>query len=99
VEKAIAEDPQVSDVFVYGVPAASGAPGEKDVVAAVVLEAPDAFDPEALFAGCGKGLEPNFVPGYLQVVDEIPKTASEKPQERLLRDRFSPEGDGIYTRS
>ncbi|RMD84428.1 MAG: ATP-dependent acyl-CoA ligase, partial [Candidatus Dadabacteria bacterium] len=36
VEKVIAEHPIVTDVFVYGVPAASGAPGEKDVVAAVV---------------------------------------------------------------
>ena len=36
VEKAIAELPEVTDVFVYGVPAASGAPGEKDVVAAIV---------------------------------------------------------------
>ena len=36
VEKVIAEHPAVSDVFVYGVPAASGAPGEKDVVAAIV---------------------------------------------------------------
>jgi crotonobetaine/carnitine-CoA ligase len=36
VEKVIAEDPQVDDVFVFGVPAASGAPGESDVVAAIV---------------------------------------------------------------
>jgi len=36
VEKAIAEQPEVDDVYVYGIPAANGAPGEKDVVAAVV---------------------------------------------------------------
>ena len=36
VEKVIAEHAAVSDVFVYGIPAASGAPGEKDVVAAIV---------------------------------------------------------------
>ena len=98
VEKVAAEDPQVCDVFVYGVPAASQAPGEKDVVAAIVVEDPGAFDPEALFAHCRKGLEANFVPSYLQVVDEIPKTASEKPQERLLLERFSPEADGVYAR-
>ena len=91
VEKVIAEDPQISDVFVYGVPAASGAPGEKDVVAAIALKEPDAFDPAALFAHCRNGLEPNFVPSHLQVVDAIPKTASEKPQERFLRDRFAPQ--------
>jgi crotonobetaine/carnitine-CoA ligase len=97
VEKVVAEDPQISDVFVFGVPAASGAPGEKDVVAAIVLEDRDAFDPEALLARCREGLEPNFVPSHLQVVDEIPKTASEKPQERLLIERFSPEADGVYS--
>ncbi|MBI4514938.1 MAG: AMP-binding protein [Deltaproteobacteria bacterium] len=99
VEKAIAEHPAVSDVFVYGVPAASAAPGEKDVVAAIVLEPGVPFDPQALFAACRKGLEPNFVPSYLQVVEEIPKTASEKPQERFLLDRFKPGAPGIYTES
>jgi crotonobetaine/carnitine-CoA ligase len=95
VEKAVAECPEVADVFVYGVPAASGAPGEKDVVAAVAL-IPGA-DPAAIFAACRRRLEPNFVPGYLQVVDEIPKTASEKPQERILQARFDPAGPGVYT--
>ena len=46
------------------------------------------FDAAAVFAACRDGLEPNFVPTYLQVVDEIPKTASEKPQERFLLERF-----------
>jgi crotonobetaine/carnitine-CoA ligase len=96
VEKLIAEDPQVSDVFVYGIPAASGAPGEKDVVAAIAVRDLQAFDADALFAHCREGLEPNFVPSYLQVVDEIPKTASEKPQERFLLERFSPEAPGVY---
>ena len=44
VEKAIAEQRCVSDVFVYGVPAASRAPGEKDVVAAIVPAADVPFD-------------------------------------------------------
>jgi len=98
VEAVIAAHPQVDDVFVYGVPAASGAPGEKDVVAAVVPVKGAAFDPDGVFAACVAGLEPNFVPTYLQVVGEIPKTASEKPQERFLSERFAPDGDGIHTR-
>jgi crotonobetaine/carnitine-CoA ligase len=96
VEKVIAEHPSVDDVFVYGVPAASGAPGESDVVAAIVPAAGAHFDAAAIFAACRKGLEPNFVPSYLQVVGEIPKTASEKPQERFLRERFTHSGAGIY---
>ena len=94
VEQVLAEHPGISDVFVYGVPAASGAPGECDVVAAV--ESTSAFDPASVFAWCRKHLEPNFVPTYLQVVDEIPKTASEKPQARFLQERFAPDAKGVY---
>jgi len=97
VEKTIAEHPAVSDVFVYGVPAASGAPGEKDVVAAIVPVDADDFPADEIFDRCRKGLEPNFVPSYLQVVEEIPKTASEKPQERFLLAQFDPAGRGVYT--
>lgn len=97
VEGVLAESDQVTDVFVYGVPAASGAPGEKDVVAAIVAVDPGSFDPAAVFAKCKKDMEPNFVPSYLQLVDEIPKTASEKPQERFLLERFDKSGEGIFT--
>jgi crotonobetaine/carnitine-CoA ligase len=96
VEKAIAEHPSVNDVFVYGVPAASGAPGEKDVVAAVVLDPGAPWDPASIFAICREKLEPNFVPGWLQLVDEIPKTASEKPQERLLAAAFDPNAPTVH---
>ncbi len=99
VERVLAEHPQIDDVFVYGVPAASGAPGEKDVVAAITPIDPSRFDPESVFETCRAGLESNFVPSYLQVVDEIPKTASEKPQERFLLDAFAPDGDRVYSRS
>jgi crotonobetaine/carnitine-CoA ligase len=84
IEKLLAEHPQVQDVFVYGCPAASGAPGEKDVVAAVVPVDSSTFDPAAIFRHCRAELEPNSVPVVLQVVELIPKTASEKPQERFL---------------
>jgi crotonobetaine/carnitine-CoA ligase len=88
IEKTLAEHPLVDDVFVYGIPAASGAPGEKDIVAAVVAKEPSRFDPEALFGSLRGRLEPNMIPTYIQSVSEIPKTASEKPQERFLVDLF-----------
>ena len=97
VEKVIAEHPAVADVFVYGVPGASGAPGEKDLVAALVPAAASPFDPTSVFAACRARLEANSVPSYLQVVDEIPKTASEKPQERILMEQFDPHGNNVYT--
>ncbi|MCP5045078.1 MAG: AMP-binding protein [bacterium] len=97
VEKAIAEEPSVTDVFIYGVEAASGAPGEKDVVAAIVPRDPATFSTDVVFKACRAALESNFVPSYLQVVDEIPKTASEKPQERFLLSAFSTDAENVFT--
>lgn len=87
VERVLGEHPGVDDIFVYGVPTKGGAPGEKDVVAAIVPTA--SFDPAALFSWGRAKLERNMIPSYLHVVTEIPKTASEKPQERFLVDAFS----------
>ncbi|MBW2232542.1 MAG: AMP-binding protein [Deltaproteobacteria bacterium] len=97
VEKAIAEVPAVTDVFVYGVEAASGAPGEKDVVAAIVPADAATFSAREIFKACRHTLEANFVPSYLQVVDEIPKTASEKPQERFLLADFARDAANVFT--
>jgi len=99
VEKAVAEDPSVADVFVYGVTAANGAPGEKDVVAVIVPVDAQRFDAAAVFTSCRAKLEANFVPTYLQIVDEIPKTASEKPVERTLVEQFDPRAANVYTES
>jgi len=96
VEKVIAEQPGVADVFVYGIEAASGAPGEKDVVAAIVSDGTEEFSAETIYAACRQGLESNFVPGYLQLVKEIPKTASEKPQTRFLLEQFSKDADNVF---
>ncbi len=95
VEKVLAEHPKIDDVFVYGIPAASGAPGECDVVAAIVMidDAMPARDD--LLAWCAAGLEPNFIPSYFQVVGEIPKTSSEKPQERFLSEAFARHADNV----
>ena len=52
-------------------------------------------DAAAVFAHCRSELEANAVPSWLQVLDEIPKTASEKPQERLLLQDFTAGGTHI----
>jgi carnitine-CoA ligase len=95
VEQVLAEHPNINDVFVYGVTAASGAPGEKDVVAAIVVT--EGFDQASVVELCKRELESSFMPSYLQVVDEIPKTASEKPQERFLQEMFAPDAEGVLT--
>jgi crotonobetaine/carnitine-CoA ligase len=97
VEKAVAEHPQVTEVAIYGIPAASGAPGESDVVAAIVPVDRSSLDVASIFDKCRKDLEANFVPSYVQVLDEIPKTISEKPQERFLKELFEYESENVYT--
>lgn len=96
VEKIISQHPDVSDVCVYGIPAASGAPGESDIVAAVVSFPGKTVAPRSIFTACLAGLERNAVPSYIQVVAEIPKTASEKNLERLLKAEFSPRAVNVF---
>lgn len=96
VETRIGRHPEVSEVCVYGIPAASGAPGESDLVAAVAPFPGKTIDPAGVFALSRETLEANFVPSFLQIVDEIPKSISEKALDRVLRERFSPEAAGVY---
>jgi len=85
IEKAIADTGLVRDAFVFGTTAASGAPGERDVVAAIVPHRAD-LDPSALHARLRATLTKNAIPGRLMVVEAIPKTASEKPLARVLEE-------------
>jgi len=97
VEKVIGEMKEVSEVYVYGVPAASGAPGESDLVAAVSPFAGKDIHPSRIFETCREKLPPNFVPTYIQVLHEIPKTPSEKPKDNLLKTTFSPDAENVYS--
>lgn len=96
IEKIFAEIPAIEDVFVYGVPAASQAPGEKDIVAAIVLTHASTITASEIFAICREKLEASAVLSYLQIVAEIPKTASEKPQERTLIAQFDPRAKNVF---
>src|SRR5262245_43601659 len=98
IVRVLAEDPQVLDVHVYGVPARSRAPGESEVVAAVVAADPARVDATALFARCAARLERAYVPDYIQVLDELPKTATEKVQTRLLVQSFDPSSPRVFAR-
>jgi crotonobetaine/carnitine-CoA ligase len=99
IEKVIAEVPEVDDVYVYGVPSSNGVPGEKDVVAAVVPKDPDlaAFDVQGLYRLCRQKLEASVVPSYIQLLHQIPKTASEKPQDRFLVEAFASDPGAVHT--
>jgi len=98
IVRVLAEDPQVLDAHVYGVPARNGAPGESDVVAAIVAADPARVDPAALYDSLTRRLERASVPDYLQVVDELPKTATEKVQTRVLAGTFDPASPRVFAR-
>ncbi|MFA5321361.1 MAG: AMP-binding protein [Smithella sp.] len=95
VEKIIGEQESVSEVCVYGVPASSGAPGESDLVAAVAPLTDKKIDVDSLISLCLKKLERNSVPSFFQIVDEIPKTITEKALERVLREQFRPDAPNV----
>jgi crotonobetaine/carnitine-CoA ligase len=65
-------------------------------VASIALVEGKSIDPKSIYDKCRNDLEPNFIPSYLQMVEEIPKTISEKALDRVLRDQFSPDGDCVY---
>ena len=95
VEKIIGEHETVSEVSVYGIPAVSAAPGESDIVAAIAPFPGMQVDVEGVEALCRGELERNAMPAYFQIVDEIPKTVSEKHLKRVLQGKFDPEAPGV----
>jgi len=97
VEAVLADHPDVTDVCVYGISAESGAPGESDLVAALVPFEGRTIDPRSIFGLCREKLAGNFIPSYLQVVAEIPKSASEKNLDRLLREEFRKSAANVYS--
>lgn len=96
IEAVIAKHPNVNDVCVYGIPAASGAPGESDIVATVAPVQGCDIDPKSIYQLCAGNLEKNAIPSFLQVVGEIPKTATEKNLDRVLREEFRKDADNVY---
>ncbi|MBI2890830.1 MAG: AMP-binding protein [Nitrospirae bacterium] len=97
VEKVIGDLDEITEVYVYGVPAASGAPGEVDLVAAVAPHDGAKIDHARIAERCRAALPRNFVPSYIQVLPEIPKTPSEKPKDEFLRSSFDPKAANVYT--
>lgn len=98
IRRVLAEDPDVVDVAIYGIPARSGAPGESEIVVAVVVRNRASFEPAALFERCAARLERSHVPDFIQVVDEIDKTPSGKVQSRFLAERFARERESVFER-
>ncbi|MCY1205826.1 Long-chain-fatty-acid--CoA ligase [compost metagenome] len=97
VEKAVAESGLVDDVYVYGIAIETSAPGEREIVVAIVPKSGADHDAARVLAACRQKLPPSHVPAFIQTLQEIPKTASEKPQDRFLVEAFHNDPRSIYS--
>ena len=84
VETALNRHPAVFESVVVGVPSPLG---EEDVKAFVQLKPGASATPRELFEFCVAHLPFFMVPRFLEFIDEIPKTANQKSQRYVLRDR------------
>ena len=84
VEQVLVGHPRVAEVAVYPVPSEFG---EDDIVAAVVVEGAEPFDPAALLEYASPRLAYFSVPRFVELVTELPKTATQKIQKAVLRER------------
>ncbi|MEN9645722.1 MAG: hypothetical protein RL238_2391 [Actinomycetota bacterium] len=84
VEEVVKLHPAVLDAAAYGVPSELT---EDDVMVAVVVRPGATFDAAALRAFCAERMARHMVPRYVDVVDELPRTPTEKVRKDALRER------------
>jgi len=84
VESVLNGHPAVFESVVVGVPSPLG---EEDVKAFVVLRPGSTAEPRAIFEFAAEHLPFFMVPRFIELVDEIPKTANQKSQRYLLKGR------------
>lgn len=84
VEEVVKLHPAVLDAAAYGVPSELT---EDDVMVAVVVRPGATFDAADLRAFCVERMARHMVPRYIDTVDELPRTPTEKVRKDALRDR------------
>jgi len=85
IEQAVLGHPAVMECAVIGVPADVEA-GEDEVLAVIVVNDHFSLDPAEVVEWCG-GRIPSFaIPRYVRVIEQMPRTPSEKVQKAVLRE-------------
>jgi carnitine-CoA ligase len=84
VEQALQSHPDIAAAAVIPVPSELG---EDEVMACVVVRAGAKLGPEDIVAFCEERLAAFAVPRYVELVDELPLTASGKVEKYKLRER------------
>jgi crotonobetaine/carnitine-CoA ligase len=83
VEEVVKLHPAVLDAAAYGVPSDLT---EDDVMVAVVARPGHTVDPVDLVAFCGARMAGHMMPRYVDILDTLPKTPTEKVEKAALRD-------------
>jgi len=86
IESVIKSHPDISDVVVLGVTDSSG---EEMIKAAVVPHERNTVSPITVSEHCEKQLTYHKLPRYIEIRDELPRSASGKIEKNLLRDTSS----------
>jgi carnitine-CoA ligase len=90
IERAVLAHPHVAEAAAVGVP--SDLVGGEEEIALFVLARPGIdLDPRSVLAVCEERLAAFMVPRYLGVLDEFPRTETQRVQKFALRER-GPEG-------
>jgi carnitine-CoA ligase len=84
VESVLNRHPAVFESVVVGVPSPLG---EEDVKAFIQPKPGETPSPAELFEFCAEHLPFFMVPKYIEFIEEIPKTANQKSQRFVLRER------------
>ena len=84
IESVLNEHPAVLETAAYAVPSELG---EDEVMVAVVRRPGETLAPEALLDFCHGRMAHYAVPRYVDFVEEIPKTGTQRVQYGVLRER------------
>ena len=84
VEEAVSAHPKVQEVAAIGVPSEVG---EEDVAILVVVTPGEDLDPADLVEFVSKDLPRFAVPRFVELVDSLPKTPSERVEKGKVRER------------
>jgi crotonobetaine/carnitine-CoA ligase len=86
VESAIRKHPAIQDVAVFGLPSQELA-AESELAAHVMLKPGQSIEPETLARFVNDNAPYYFVPRYIEIVDALPYTPTNKVQKYQLRER------------
>jgi crotonobetaine/carnitine-CoA ligase len=84
VEMVLAKHPDVADVAAFAV---ASELSEDEVMVVIVPRADTVLDVDELISYCSDRMPPYMVPRYLEVADDLPRTATGKIEKFKLRDR------------